>query len=147
MKTFADTGTMRDEGNLPLTIKDDKLQPHLDKASIELRKLLTDDKYDEYANDVKSDNYEILKIAEANLALSYAVTSLNIETHGSGIVRSKGWDESRSELLSQSELDKLREYYRNIAMKMVAPFLPQPEVAEDEEASEVVGSTFRMSAL
>lgn len=147
MKTFADYGRIRDEGNLPETIRDGKLVPHLAKATIEMKKILTAAVYDEKVADTDSDDFETLAIAEANLALSYAVTSLNIETHGTGIVRSRGFDESRSDLLSQSEVERLREYYRNIAMDLIVPFIPQPESTEEDPSTEVIGGNYRMSAL
>lgn len=147
MKTFADYGKIRDEGNLPEKLKDGKLAPHLIKASIELKKILTADKYKELVEDNDSDDFETLSIAEANLALSYAVTSLNIETHGTGIVRSKGYDESRSDLLSQREVSELRDYYRKTAMDLIVPFITQPESTDEEPADEVIGSDYRMSAL
>jgi len=147
MQTFADTGKIREEGNLPETIKDGKLVPHLTKASIEMKKILTATEYEKKLTENDSDDFDVLAIAEANLALSYAVTSLNIETQGTGIVRSKGFDESRSDLLSQNEVERLREYYRNIAMNLLAQFIPQPESTEETPANEVVGGNYRMSAL
>ena len=117
---------MRAEGNLPSTVEDVRLQPHMDKAVIELRRLLTSDIYNELeARAADDEERRVCGIAEANLAMSYAVTSLNVETHGSGIVRSKGFDESRSELLSQKEVEQLRTYYKNIAMELLEPFIPQ----------------------
>lgn len=147
MKTFADYGRIRDEGNLPEAIKDGKIVPHLTKATIEMKKILTAEEYEKKLAETDSDDFETLAIAEANLALSYAVTSLNIETHGTGIVRSKGFDESRSDLLSQNEVERLRDYYRNIAMNLLAPFIPQPESTEETPANEIIGSNYRMSAL
>jgi len=147
MQTFADTGKIREEGNLPETVKDGKLIPHLMKATIEMKKILTADEYEKKIAQNDSEDFETLAIAEANLALSYAVTSLNIETQGTGIVRSKGFDESRSDLLSQNEVERLREYYKTIAMNLLAPFIPQPESTDEDPADEVIGSNYRLSAL
>lgn len=148
MQTITSYGIIRDEGNLPNTVNDGKLDPHLKKASIEMKKIIGAEKYKEVAdNKDTNDDYEELSIAEANLAMSYAVTALNIETQGSGIVRTRGWDESRSDLLSQREVSELRDYYRNIAMELMQPFITQPTSTEDTPADEVVGSDYRMTAL
>ena len=139
---------IKEEGNLPDTIKDEKLKPHAVKAEIEIKKILTSAKYAEIeAKGSNDDDFTTVAIAEANLALSYAVTSLNIETHGSGIVRSKGFDESRSDLLSQNEVERLREYYRTVAMDLLRPFIPQVESTEEEPSDIVRNANYTMVAL
>ena len=116
---------VRGEGNLPDTIVDDKLDPHIAKAMIEVRKILTPDVYTEIEGKPDNDQGRTeCSIAEANLALVYAIPSLNIETQGSGIVRSKGWDQSRSDLLSQNEINALCDRYREIAMNLLSPYIP-----------------------
>jgi hypothetical protein len=145
---LAQASDMRSEGNLPDKIIDGKLTPHLNKAVIEIKKILTAEKYTEIeALDSNDEDRKSCVIAEANLALSYAVTSLNIETTGTGIVRTKGFDANRSDLLSQREVESLREYYRNIAMELLEPFIPQAASTEDTPADTVKGSDYRMFAL
>lgn len=138
---------IRQEGNLPDTVGNSLLDPHIKKAEIEIRKIITSAVYDTIEADENGSDYELLQLAEANLSLSYAVTSLNIETHGSGIVQAKGWDESRSDLLSQTEIELLREYYRDVAMELLKPIIPQPESEDDEPPNEYRGSNFRLSAI
>ncbi|MDD4291985.1 MAG: hypothetical protein PHX51_07120 [Clostridia bacterium] len=109
---------------------------------------MTDAVYEE--TEAKGENdpdYDTCAIAEANLTLSYAITSLNIDTHGTGIVRSKGFDEGRSDLLSQNEVERLRTYYKNIAMDLLKPYIPQMESTEDVPADELRGANYRLSAV
>ena len=135
------------EGNLPDTVKDEILVPHLTKAELEMKIILSPDVYAKVgALEPESDDYITCSIAEANLALSYAIPSLNIETQGSGIVHSKGWDESRSELLSQSEVEKLQKYYRGVAMDLLKFFIPVNDQASTMY-SEVKGANYKLSAI
>ena len=129
---------MRSEGNLPTDVNvlaDAKLEPHLVSASIELSRLLTSTVYTATIALGATVQQKIdLKKAEAMLALSYAIIPLNVETSGSGIVRSKGFDSSRSELLSQSEAQALAEEFRERAMKLTAPYVPAPVDEDDGDA-------------
>lgn len=139
---------VKQEGNLPASIDDTVLATHIVKAVIEMKKILTEDKYKYIADlDEEDDAYLACSLAEANLALFYAIPALNIETAGTGIVRSKGWDQSRSDLLTQGEVDRLIERYRNTAMNLLGPYIPQVESTEDNPADEVKGSNWYIAAL
>lgn len=139
---------VKQEGNLPASLDDGVLATHLAKAEIEVKKILTAAKYDYIAGlDPEDDAFIACSLAEANLALSFAIPALNIETAGNGIVRSKGWDQSRSDLLSQGEVDRLIERYKNIALNLLGPYIPQNESTVDEPADEVKGSNWYMAAL
>jgi hypothetical protein len=138
---------VKQEGNLPETINDEKLETHIIKAVLEMKKIITVDKYEEIKNlDANDDDYITCSLAEANLTIAYALPSLNIETQGAGIVRTKGWDESRSDLLSQNELTKLCQHYRDVAMDLLKPFIPQVE-STDIPADEVTGGNWKLTAL
>jgi hypothetical protein len=135
------------EGNLPDTVKDEILVPHLTKAEIEMKMILSPVVYEKVrALESDSDDYITCSIAEANLALSYAIPALNIETQGSGIVQVKGWDESRSELLSQSEVEKLRNHYRKVAMDLLRFYLPA-NCGENISHNELSGTNYNISAI
>lgn len=139
---------VKQEGNLPASIDDSVLATHITKAVIEMKKILTEDKYEYISElDEEDDAYLACSLAEANLALHYAIPALNIETAGTGIVRSKGWDQSRSDLLSQGEVDRLIERYKNTAMSLLGPYIPQVEIDADEDAEELRGSNWYMAAL
>jgi len=135
------------EGNLPDTVKDEILAPHLTKAEIEMKMILSSDVYAKVGSlEADNDDYITCSIAEANLALSYAIPSLNIETQGSGIVHSKGWDESRSELLSQTEVEKLQKYYRQVAMDLLKFYTPANKTA-NRFSYEINGSNYKISTI
>jgi hypothetical protein len=138
---------IRLEGNLPDTVKDEILAPHLTKAEIEMKNILSQDLYAKIA-ELESDNddYITCAIAEANLALSYSIPSLNMETQGSGIVHSKGWDESRSELLSQPEVEKLQKYYRDVAMDFLKFYIPAGGT-ENKPPDNVNGADYKISVI
>lgn len=139
---------VKQEGNLPASMDDSVLATHITKAVIEMKKILTEDKYEYISElDEEDDAYLACSLAEANLALHYAIPALNIETAGTGIVRSKGWDQSRSDLLSQGEVDRLIERYKNTAMSLLGPYIPQVEIDADEDAEELRGSNYYIAAL
>lgn len=122
MATICSLTDIKSEGNLSL-VADALLQPHLDKAELELRKKLTTAEYDIVValGSTIEKKRELIK-AEANLALSYAVHSLNISTNGIGLMSSKGFGDSRSEILSGQEVENLSKHYRKIYDDFVTPY-------------------------
>lgn len=135
MDTIAQVEDLRSECNLPLTIADEQLEPHLRSAGIELRRLLTPDIYQEVLEEDDEDQRRIdCKKAEAICAFSYALPFLNIETAGSGIVVVKGWDDSRSELMRQGELNELINRLRTQVLNLLNPYLPvEDDDTEDDD--------------
>jgi len=139
------------EGNLGTQINSEQIYPHVITAEIELKRLLGDNYniysgYENSTNDNEKLIYEEIQKAAYNLALSYAVHALNIETQGSGIIRSKGFDVSRSELLSREEIKDLSEHFRSIAMKLLEPYLPR--LVNDEDIQDQINlSNLDMSVI
>lgn len=105
------------------------LEPHIESAEIELRRILGNEKYQEIENyQLSTLDNEIKILGEVKkgavyLAMAYAVHSLNIETQGNGIVKIKGWDQSRSELLSRNEVKEMSDYFRSTAMIFLQPHM------------------------
>lgn len=134
--------SVREEGNLPASVPDKKLIPHINTAMLELRKLVTTEVYETVLGNSKSVDadellqYEIFKKSESNLTLSFAVYSLNLETQGEGFVKIKGWDSSRSEVLSQNDIDKLSAHFRAVAVNLIEDYLPGYEDDEDTDEDE-----------
>ncbi len=127
---------VRKEGNLPSAemIEQSKIDTHIDSASIEVKSLLGNDSYSSYEEKSLDDSdRKVLSKAEALLTLYYSIPVMNIETQGTGIVRSKGWDESRSEMISWNEASQLAEMFRDRAMKLIQPFLPQSENPQSDD--------------
>lgn len=145
---------VKEEGNLPPSVDDNLLWPHIFKASLEMKRCLTREKYvliQGYSTSLNPDEidiYDACCMAEANFAMSYAVRVLNIQTQGNGLVRSRGWDESRSENLSQSEIDKLAGHFKNTAMEILDPYMPKENSSDPASSPDsVVGSKFTLSAI
>lgn len=126
------------EGNLGKGTSPEVLLPHIETAIIETKLMIGADQFNTIA-ELTSDKEEniILKKAVTNLALSYAVHAMNIETNGKGIVRATGFNESRNELLSRNEVKDLSEHFKSIATKLFQQFLPVEESTEDNPADEV----------
>jgi len=133
---LTDHQQVRKEGNLPdeSRIQSEKLEVHIETASLEMKELLGKDSYSAYEEKSSDDeDKKVLSKAEALLTLYYAVPVFNIETQGTGIVRSKGWDESRSEMISWNEASQLAEMFRDRAMKLIQPYLPQKENPQSDD--------------
>lgn len=147
MAALATAAQIRLEGNLPgdatNEIKDARFVPFIDRASIEVQRILTKAVYDALEGQPKT---EVTK-AENLVALSYAIVPLNMETAGAGITKVKGWDESRSEVLGVSEAKNLAEHFYNQGVALLAPYIPKPEDQDDETSEELDLGAFRMSAL
>lgn len=139
---------IRAEFNLPDAdiIKPEKLQPHIDSAVTDAKRMLGEDLYNTIAgeDDTTTRRKDCTK-GMTYLAMAYAVFSLNMETSGSGIVTSKGFDQSRSELMSFSAVKEMAEYYRQQATKFFQPYFPTATPAEDddEETTTIqIGNSF-----
>lgn len=115
---------VRREGNLNTTIIDEQILPAIEKASIELKRLLGD-LYNQVQNETNTQRRNEIEKAESLLALSYLVWTLNIETSGSGIVKAKGFGESRSELESWVEIEMLSNRFRNEALQILKPYITE----------------------
>ncbi|HEX2868799.1 MAG TPA: hypothetical protein VHO03_17290 [Ignavibacteriales bacterium] len=151
---LATEAKVKSEGNLPDSIKVEKITPHLVKASKKIKGLLTPELYakiEGYATSQdpkEKETFDDCQIAEANLAMSFAVKVLNIQTQGNGLVRVQGWDENRSENLSQKETDSLAEHFEKVAMDLLAPFIPQEVPADPADVpGTVVKGRFAMGAI
>lgn len=134
---------MRSEGNLPSSSKiaDTILQTFLDTAVIEMKRLLTLIVYTAITAEASTVQRRVdCTKAEALLAFAHAIPSLNIETSGTGIVSTKGWDQSRSELLSITECERLSDLYRSKAMMLIGPWLPVVEAGDDGDDQVSVGT-------
>jgi len=137
MSVLATGSKIREIGNLGSGVTDEMLTPHIAIAVVKLKAALSSTVYEavvsyEGSTDAdKAEEFDAVQQAENYLALSYAFHSLNVETQGSGIVRSKGWDSSRSDLMSRNEIKDLSEHYREIAYELIQPYIPE-ELDDDE---------------
>ena len=157
-KTILSTAAgVRSECNLPDTIKDAMLTPHLASAKIEMQRLLNaglvEGDGDVYSEILAEADTEIRSIictkAENLLAFAYALPFLNIETSGRGIVSVKGWDASRSELMSQGQVEQLVEKVREQAMNLLSPYLStvDDDTTDDQDQPIVRAGGIDMIAI
>ena len=130
---------IRSEGNLSADISDDQIEPHLKKASAELRRML-DNLYPIIAREINTQRRRDCSLAEANLALSYAIVPLNIESSGSGIMQSKGFGETKNELIDYQTAESLSDYFRSVAMRFLSPYLPQVESDGTSSGNYLIGA-------
>ena len=127
MTTLSTYANVKAECNLPETIKDVMINPHIESAAIEIRRLLGNDLYEVIRAEDAAEQRRIECVkGESILAFAYAVPFLNIETSGRGIVSAKGWDSNRSELMSVNESEKLVANLREQAMNLLSAHIPKP---------------------
>lgn len=156
MAVFTTPELVKKEGNVPLTLDDSKILPHISKASSEIKRLIGKELYGliySYSTTgAGSDEYEMfadLQIAETDLALAYFIPSLNMQTSGDGIMRSKGWDQTRIEFYSHTELKILSDNYRKAAYDIINLYIPAaPLNEEDDEDDDLnIPGNFYLSSI
>ena len=113
-------------GNLS-NVDDDKINIHFPQAKKDTIGIIGKTKYDSYAdpeNDTEEIDEDKLIIArgEAYFVLSYCVRSLNIVSSGAGIIKTTGFNEGKSENLSQYEIERMESHYRAEAERMLNPY-------------------------
>lgn len=143
MAAFTTPELVKNEGNFPSSLAENIILPHINKASAEIRRLIGRELYGlihSYStSSANSDEYEMfadLQTAETNLALGYFIPSLNMQTSGDGIMRSKGWDQTRIEFYSHTELKILADNYKKAAYDIInlyIPVLPQTDEEDDDD--------------
>lgn len=143
---------LMNEANLGRQTDPAILAPHIDSASVELKRILGEEKFlqiESYQSSSIETEQKILSEVRKGavyLAMSYAVHSINIETQGSGIVNVKGWNKSSSELLSRDEINDLSRYFRETAMLFLQPYIPGHPDGEDQTGDLNLGG-FYLGAL
>lgn len=130
---------IRAEFNLPDVIGPEKFTPHIASAATDVKRLIGEDLYATIAGEASTRHDDCTK-AMTYLAMAYAVFSLNIETSGNGIVTSKGFDSSRSELMSFQQIERMATHYRQTGMKFLQPHIPADAAATNEDGTEDPGT-------
>jgi len=138
---FDDYNIVKDEGNLQDKYDDRKIIPHHEKAVREMKSILGSEKYNYFKtlaidSDLSAEQKEELKtaqLAEANLTLAYAIIRLNIKTSGEGIIRSIGKDNNKTDLLGSHEIQALKNEFKETAMMLLKPFIPDNKSDNDKE--------------
>lgn len=130
---FSTPALIKNEGNLPLTIDDAIIQPHLNKASAQIKRMISPALYDQfllYSLDVVNPEhlriFNDIQIAETNLSLAYLLPSFNMQPSSGtgGILKGKGWDMTRVDFYTFSELNILIKGYKDIAYSIIKIYIP-----------------------
>lgn len=137
-------------GNLPANLDTDKLAKHLINAERRLRELLGDTLYETIEAESGTDRKTHCSLAEAYMTLNYAVPilGLNINNLG-GIIQSTGFEANRQELLDFNQLRSIAARYEEMAMDLLAAYLPEPDTDTDTQADDIldVGGGFSFIAI
>ena len=137
-------------GNLPANLDANKLAKHLVNAERRLRELLGDTLYETIEAESGTDRKTRCSLAEAYMTLHYAVPvlGLNISNLG-GVIQSTGLESNRQELVSFDQLQKIAAHYDEMAMELLAAYLPEPDTDTDTQADDIldVGGGFAFIAI
>lgn len=139
---------LKQEANLGKQTDPSILEPHIESAEIELKRILGGEKYSQIEgyqlSTVESERKVLAEVKKGAvyLAMAYAIHSLNIETQGNGIVKIKGWDQSRSELLSADEVKDMSSYFRSTAMIFLQPHIPSNSNPDESGNSIDLGGRY-----
>lgn len=127
------------EGGLPSEISTAKLTGHLVKAEKRFRELLGDTLYETIEDETTETRKVHCAMAEANMALYYAipVLGLKIGTAG-GFMLSTGFAENRQTLVDAKGLQDIADRFKQIAMDLLSPYLPEVDIDEDTEADDIL---------
>lgn len=115
------------EGNLG-TVAETLILPHIEKAELDLRSRIPN--YDTISSYCTSSVvtekriFDTAVLVETNFAISYALPSLNVQTQGSGLLKSTGWDVSRNELYTVKEILELSTNYYNTGLRFLDQLIP-----------------------
>ena len=137
-------------GNLPADLDTDKITNHLINAERRLRELLGDTLYETIEAETETDRKTRCALAEAYVALKYMIPVLGLKPGNvGGLVSATGFADSRSELLTFNELKSIAAHFDEMAMELLAEYLPEPDIETDTQADDIldVGGGFSMIAI
>lgn len=133
MTAFTSPQLVKSAGNIPVSINDSIILPHINNAAALIQQLITPELYSLYLTyggpDVVIASqviYNNVQSAETFLALSFFIPSLNLQLAGEngGILKGKGWDMTRIDFYSHSDLKILSDEYKARAMDIIKKYIP-----------------------
>jgi len=137
-------------GNLPANLDTAKLVKHLINAERRVRALLGDTLYETIEAETDTDRKTRCSLAEAYMALHYAIPVLGLKPGKvGGLVGSTGFADNRQDLLDFNELKNISAHFAEMAMELLAEYLPEPDTDEDSQADDIldVGGGFSIIAI
>jgi hypothetical protein len=121
-------------GNIQQT-DESKINPHYTAAKDDVVDIIGKEKYDELVA-ADADDTDMMRVARAEsyFVLSYCLPSLNLSSSGDGLKKATGFGDSRSENLSESEIQLIIERLRNSAERILSRYRLKKDTDEDGKA-------------
>jgi hypothetical protein len=121
MQTLITVADLRTIFSISDDITDDRLARHLRAGSRRLRSWIGDDFYESAASD--ADVKTELELAEAHLAMHFALLGLNTQLRSSGLVKTERVEgDTVISYLSPAEVDQLAQQFMNAADEISRPW-------------------------
>ena len=137
-------------GNLPADLNTNKIDNHLVNAERRLRELLGDTLYETIEAESGTDRKTRCSLSEAYMTLKYMIPVLGLKPGNvGGLVSATGFADSRNELLTFNELKSIAAHFNEMAMELLAEYLPEPDIETDTQADDIldVGGGFSIIAI
>jgi hypothetical protein len=156
MPIFTTPLLVREVGNIPASVDESKITPHINAAVVEIKRLITPELYNQILNynnpgveDDNQDKFIDLQTAETNLALGYFIPSLNMQLAGEngGILKGKGWDMTRIDFYSLKELKILSDNYKNVAYSIIKKYIPGDAASDFDEINFSLPGSFNLTSI
>lgn len=146
MSNLTNEQIIRVDGNLSEDIKTDIIERGLLKASVKIKLLIGQDVYASLLTKDATDPGRVnVAIAETHYSLYYILPAINVNATNTGLTRSTGFNESRIELLSYTEVMRIAEDHKTKALEFLSEFLTDSN--SDTNTSAVKTSVLNMRAL
>lgn len=132
MATFTSPQLIKSAGNIPVSINDSIILPHINNAMILIQQAITPELYSIYltynsTGALIADQiiYNDIQTAETFLALSFFISSLNLQLAGEngGILKGKGWDMTRIDFYSHTDIKILAADYKSRAVEIIKKYI------------------------
>lgn len=147
MDKFATIDSVRKLGNIA-KVDEAKIEPHFFTAQIDVVKFITKEKYEEILGlGEEDDDYKKILTAESYFVLSYLIPVINVSSTGQGIVKATGTGDGRAEMLSENDVDRIVERYRDTAETLLQEFSPKLDADEDGANDRVSTPNVKMIAV
>lgn len=129
MSELIDTTFLRGQFDIHTDILDSRLQRNIGAASRRLRKWVGDEFYQSVVNKSAEDDLrKDFQLAEANLAMHFAILGLNTPITSKGILQTtRSKDFSVISYLSPDKIAELQQMYLDQAEEIVRDYLQTPE--------------------
>lgn len=143
MATLIDTDFLRENFDVSEDITDTRLQANIGAASRRLKAWVTDAVYQSKISSADpNDSKDDFKLAEANLALHYAVLGLNTPITSKGIIKSsRAKERDFITYLTPADISDIAALYLEQAEEIMRPYRDLPDgvtlgiITDDESVS------------